>query len=298
VYLRNHSLIGGLAVAVLAVVVSISGCGRAGQSTKREGIITMGPHITETVFALGQGSRVIAVGAFDDYPLEVIDMEKAGGYLNPDLEKITTLSPELLIVAGQQPQLAEYARVNLIEVLSVSMDSLETIGQGIEQIGAALRCERKAERLKKSIEQDLDHVRAAVKDLPRPKVLILTGRQTHDLNSLNTAGGASFISELVDIAGGENIYQDAPQAYFEASKETVVMAAPEVIIEFHCGEGLTQSQLDAYFRDWQALGTLPAVKCGRVYFITESHGLRPGPRVAEIARKLAGLLHPEVQLSI
>lgn len=297
-YLRNHSLIGGLAVAVLAVVVSISGCGRAGQSTKREGIITMGPHITETVFALGQGSRVIAVGAFDDYPLEVIDMEKAGGYLNPDLEKITTLSPELLIVAGQQPQLAEYARVNLIEVLSVSMDSLETIGQGIEQIGAALRCERKAERLKKSIEQDLDHVRAAVKDLPRPKVLILTGRQTHDLNSLNTAGGASFISELVDIAGGENIYQDAPQAYFEASKETVVMAAPEVIIEFHCGEGLTQSQLDAYFRDWQALGTLPAVKCGRVYFITESHGLRPGPRVAEIARKLAGLLHPEVQLSI
>jgi iron complex transport system substrate-binding protein len=283
---------------IAAALMSAAGCGGVQQGQKHQGIITMGPHITETVFALGQGSRVIAVGAFDDYPLEVIDMEKAGGYLNPDLEKITTLSPELLIVAGQQPQLAEYARVNRIDVLSVSMDSLETIGQGIEQIGAALRCERKAERLKQSIEQDLDHVRAAVKDLPRPKVLILTGRQTHDLNSLNTAGGASFVSELVDIAGGENIYQDALQAYFEASKETVVMAAPEVILEFHCGEGLTQSQLDAYFRDWHALGTLPAVKCGRVYFITDSHGLRPGPRVAEIARKLAGLLHPEVQLSI
>lgn len=293
--IRNFTFAVGL---IAAALMSAAGCGGVQQGQKHQGIITMGPHITETVFALGQGSRVIAVGAFDDYPLEVIDMEKAGGYLNPDLEKITTLSPELLIVAGQQPQLAEYARVNRIDVLSVSMDSLETIGQGIEQIGAALRCERKAERLKQSIEQDLDHVRAAVKDLPRPKVLILTGRQTHDLNSLNTAGGASFVSELVDIAGGENIYQDALQAYFEASKETVVMAAPEVILEFHCGEGLTQSQLDAYFRDWHALGTLPAVKCGRVYFITDSHGLRPGPRVAEIARKLAGLLHPEVQLSI
>lgn len=278
-----------LAAAVLA------GCGPGGPLGKRrKGLITMGPHITETVFALGQGQRVIAVGSYDDYPPAVWRLPKVGGYIDPDLEKITALAPEKLIVAGKQPRISEYAEVNGLPVLNIYMDSLKTIDQGIAELGLALRCVKQASRLRSEIENGLQEVRDAVKDLPRPKVLIIVGRQAHDLDSLPTAGGASFVSELVDVAGGDNIYKDKDRAYFEASKETIVMAAPDTILEFHCGESLSENQRNAYYQDWHALPTLPAVQMQHIHLILEPHGLRPGPRVVEIARLIARLLHSEV----
>lgn len=275
------------------VVMPLFGCGGQG-SKHRKGLIIMGPHITETVFALKQGHRVIAVGELDDYPEDAQHLPKVGGYLNPDLEQITMLSPEMLIVAGKYPKVTEYAEINKLRVLNLNMDSLATIDQGIIVLGHELHCQQKADRLRERIQMEIQAVRNAVKDLPRSKVLIITGRPSHDLNTLNTVNGSSFVSELVQVAGGDNVFADAPQTYFEASKESVVMKAPDVILEFHCGEGLTQSQQDAYYLDWKALSTLPAVQGGRVYFITESHGMRPGPRVGEIAQLIAKHLHGEI----
>ncbi|HPO11904.1 MAG TPA: ABC transporter substrate-binding protein [Candidatus Hydrogenedentes bacterium] len=292
----SRSLVSGMAkFALLGAVMLVLGVGCGGQGGKqRKGIIIMGPHITETVFALKQGHRVIAVGELDDYPGEAQHLPKVGGYLNPDLEQITMLSPELLIVAGKYPKVTEYAEINKLRVLSLNMDSLATIDQGIIVLGHELQCPQKADRLRDRIQAEIQAVRNAVKDLPRSKVLIITGRPSHDLNALNTVNGSSFVSELVQVAGGDNVFADSPQTYFEASKESVVMNAPEVILEFHCGEGLTQSQQDAYYLDWKALSTLPAIQGGRVYFITESHGMRPGPRVGEVAQLMARLLHGEV----
>lgn len=271
------------------------GCGKgAPGASSRHGIVTMGPHITETLFALGQGSRVIAVGALDDYPPEVKQLPNVGGYINPDIEKLTLLAPELIILAGRYPKMSGYAELNQVPLLSVNMDSLESIDQGIAQIGQALHCPRKAEKLRQQIKAELQSVRDAVKDLPRAKTLLITGRQSHDLNTLNTVGGASFLSELLDVAGGDNVFADAHDAYFEASKESVVMRAPEVILEFHCGEGLTQSQQDGYYEDWLPLSTLPAVKSSRIFLITESFGMRPGPRVGEVAKIIARQLHGEI----
>jgi len=282
-------------LCLLVAAAVLAGCGPGGPLGKRrKGFVTMGPHITETVFALGQGERVIAVGSFDDYPPAVWRLPKVGGYIDPDFEKITALSPEKLIVAGKQPRLTEYAEVNNLPVLNINMDSLKTIDQGIAELGLALRCVKQATRLRNEITAGLQEVRDAVKDLPRPKVLIIVGRRTHDLDSLPTAGGASFVSELVEVAGGDNIYKDKNQAYFEASKETIVIAAPDTILEFHCGESLSENQRNEYYQDWHALDTLPAVQKHHIHLILEPHGLRPGPRVAEIARLIARLLHSEV----
>jgi ABC-type Fe3+-hydroxamate transport system substrate-binding protein len=132
-----------------------------------------------------------------------------------------------------------------------------------------------------------------VAGLPRPKALIITMRHDHTLNTLYTAHGASFVSELAGVAGGDNIYADAATTYPEASKETVVLKAPEVILEFHAGEKIDDAERRRFAEDWRQLPSLPAVQNGRVYVITEPHAVRPGPRIGEIARLLAGLLHPE-----
>ncbi len=234
------------------------------------------------------------MGNFDDWPHEARALPKAGGYIDPDFEKITLLAPELILLPGAHQEVSRYAELQALDVLNVHMDSLKTIDAGIETIGAALDCVRKAKRLRAQIQEEADALRRTLKDVERPSVFIITSRLTHDLNTLHTVGGASFVSELVELAGGDNIFGHIDRAYFEASKESVVVKAPGVILEFHCGESLTGGQQDAYYNDWQALPTLPAVRNARIYLITESHGLRPGPRVVEVARIIARLLHPRV----
>ncbi len=278
-----------LAFAFLAV-----SCGEAGPGAPapRSGIISMGPQITETIFALGEGDRVIAVTDFCDYPPEVKELPKIGGYMNTDFERITLLRPELVIISGKHLEMTEFAEKSGIPHVNVYMDSLDTIDAGIAAIGEALGVDEQATALRERVKQDFDAVRASVAGKPRPKVLIISGRESHSLNTLATVGGGSFVSELVDLAGGDNIYEDAGRPYLEASKETVVLEAPDVILEFHAGEDLTEEEKRAYIADWSQMPSLPAVQNGRIYLITESHALRPGPRLPEIARRIAEYLHP------
>lgn len=270
--------------------------GCAGETLPRGGIVIIGPHITETLFALGQGSRVSAVDSFSDYPPEVQDLPKIGGYIDPNLERLSLIGPDLLIVAGLYPKVMEFATPRKLATLIVDMDSLSSIDEGIMTIGAALGCESEAERLRRSLQAQLEGIRTAVSGQPRPKVLIITGRSTHDLHSLQAAGGPSFLSEIVACAGGNNIYSDSSEPYFEASKETVVARTPDIVLEFHAGEKLDDTERAAFIADWRAMPTLPAVHNGRVYLVMESHAMRPGPRIAEVARRIASLLHPEVVL--
>jgi len=256
----------------------------------------MSPNITETIFALGQGDRIIAVSSYCDYPPEVKSLPAVGGYIDPNLEKITMLSPELIILPGQHEKVAALAKQNGIPVLHVHMDNLATIQSGIKRIGEALECPDEAAALWSRIQGELDAVRKAVEGRPRPKVLLINTRSSHDLNNLFTVGNKSFLSEMLEIAGGENIFSDHPEDYFEASKESVVLRAPDIIIECHAGEGLSDEELQRYRDDWQALPSLPAVEQGRIYLFEESYALRPGPRIALIAQQFARWLHPDAEI--
>lgn len=285
-------------VALIGLIAFSVGCDSSGVAGKNQhrGIITFGPNITETVYALGQGDRIIGVTNFCDFPPEVQTKKRVGGYLDPDLETITALSPELIILPGKMEKLAQLAEQNHFKILNAHMDDMESIHNSVRAIGAALDCSDNAETLLRKIDADLAAVRDVVKDKPRLKVLLINTRQSHDLNNIFTVGKRSFMSELTTIAGGGNIFNDTEKPYFEASKESVVARAPDVIIEFHAGENISPEEQARYVADWNELSTVPAVKNKRVYLFLESYGLRPGPRVGLIAAQLAKMLHPDVPL--
>jgi iron complex transport system substrate-binding protein len=279
------------------VCAGLSACNKPSDvAPEKHGIVTIAPNLTETVFALGEGARVIGVGDFCDFPPEVAQLPRAGGYLDPNFEKLTLLDPGLLIVPGKHPELTKFGASRGIRVLNVHMDNLETIQSGARTIGEALGCPERAEALLAHLFHDLDAVKAAVANQPRPKVFVQVTRTEHDFSNLFTVGQSSFISEMIGVAGGDNIFNDNDQAYFEASKESLLLRAPDVILEFHAGETLSDGETLDYKYDWNAFPTVPAVKNGRIYIITESYSLRPGPRVDLIARLLAALLHPDAKL--
>ena len=288
-------------VLMLTLALALSACRPSAPDSKaprRQGIVSFAPNITETVFALGKGDLIVGVTRYCDYPPEIRarNIPVLGGPMDPDLERLRLINPERLLMQGKVESIENLCARTGISITYVNMDSLDSIASGIETLGATLQCQEEARRLKEKVAGDLERIRKAVEQRPRPKVLIITGRQEHTLDNLYSVGGGSFVSEIVKVAGGENIFEKAQERYFEASKESIVVGAPDVILEFQAGQTLDEAKRRSAMDDWKQMPALPAVRDGRIVIITESFALRPGPRIGEVARIIAKALYPDIDM--
>ncbi|MBW2358955.1 MAG: ABC transporter substrate-binding protein [Deltaproteobacteria bacterium] len=254
--------------------------------TKARRIVSMAPNITETIFALGCGERLIAVTDFCKYPPEAKELPSVGGYFNPNM-------PDLVIVQGKHEKMERFCRQKGIPILHVRMDSLSSIYNGILELGRVLDCTERAQKLCAAIRGELEQIREKTAGRSRKKVFVCLGRSPGSMASLYTAGGPSFVSEILQIAGGENIFSDVTQPYPEASKESLIKRAPEIIIETRPGENITDVRRRRIISEWNVLRGIPAVSNRRVYVLAEDFLLVPGPRVGAAARCLARTLHGE-----
>jgi len=259
-------------------------------------IICMAPNVTETVFALGCGDRVVGVSRFCSYPPEATRLPRVGAFVNPNVEGIIALSPDLLIIQGKHDAVAELCRQKGYPLLRVQMENLASLYREIQAIGSRLGCPDAAAKLCDEIRNGLAEVAASVAGRPRVRVFVCLGRTPGSLAGLYTPGRDTFLTEVIRIAGGENVFADVSQPYPAASKEALLKLKPDVIIEPHPGEPLTDRQRRQLLADWRQLGSLPAVQNGRVHILTDDHLLIIGPRVVLTARKLAELIHPEIKI--
>ncbi|MBI1390169.1 MAG: ABC transporter substrate-binding protein [bacterium] len=254
-------------------------------------IICQAPSAVETVFALGEGGRVIAVSDFTYYPPEAMAKEKMGGYFNPNFERILAIKPDLLILQGESDKLREFCQANRIEMLRIDMRNLATIYHDIETIGRALGVEEKAKRLVETMKIDMDEVRAKARGFEhKPKVFISLGRKEEALANLTTCGGGVYIDELVEAAGGINLFGDLKEEYPQISLESLTRRAPDIILEFRmdAGEQLNEQEI---LNDWDDAAMTPAAANHQIYLVTDSCFLIPGPRSPEAADKLFELIH-------
>jgi len=254
-------------------------------------VICMSPAVTEIVFALGQGGRVAGISEYTTYPPEALKKPQCGGFFNPNFERILSLRPDLIITQGRADKLTDFARDHGIGMLSVELEDLESVFAAIQAVGEALRAQEEADLLCAGMRLRLAQVRLSVKGKPRPRMLLLVSREPGSLRGLTTVGPNSFLNDLLDLAGGENIFADVTQSYATVSKETLLERQPEVIIELH-GEGMIDVAEEAGIREtWAAMAGLPAVRSGRIYAIGSTYAMIPGPRLAELAERLAVILH-------
>jgi iron complex transport system substrate-binding protein len=277
-------------VGLLTLTLAATLAAGASQDAPPTRIISVVPAVTEVLFAIGAGPQVVGVSSFDTYPPEVRSRPTVGALLDPDFERILALKPDLVVVYGTQSDLADRLRRARIPMFTYQHAGLADVWTTITKLGARVGRASDASALVRSIERDLDQIRARVSGRPRPRVALLFGREPGALRNMFVSGGIGFLHDLIELVGGVNVFADVARESLQASSELMLARAPDVIIETRPSSWRGDAARERAV--WQGLPVLPAVRSGRVHIVADDRLFIPGPRVADAARLLADLIHP------
>jgi iron complex transport system substrate-binding protein len=255
-------------------------------------VVSIIPATTEMLFAMGAGDRLVAVGTYDRFPPQVERLPRVGALLDPNVERILSLRPDLVILYGTQTDLRQQLDRAHVPYYSYLHRGLPDITQTIRSLGARVGVEGAANTLADRIERQLADIRAKAGTSARPKTLLVFGREPGTLRNIDASGGVGFLHDMLETAGGANALEDVKQQSVMLSTELVLARAPDVIIELRYARGDTTTPTD--LRAWDALPAVPAVRNHKVFMLQGEEFVVPGPRVVVATERLARTLHPEL----
>lgn len=253
-------------------------------------IISLAPNITEILFDLDLGGEVVGVTRYCDFPEKALKKEKIGGMIDPNLEKIIALKPDLILgFRGNPLRIIERLRSLHLPLFVLEMGTnLETVLIIIEKIGTITQKEKKAEILVESLKKRYNKTQAALRDvLHEPRVFL----SLHG-TGLWTCGKGSFLNDLVGKAGGVNIAGNIPRKWLHYNREQLIHDNPEVIIILSKSQE-EFSKVKEWIKNEAHLKGIKAVETDRIYFLDENLATRPGPRLIDALEELARILHPQ-----
>ena len=257
-------------------------------------IVSTSPSITEALFALGLGPRVVGVSNYCEYPPQVKDLPKVGTFLRPDAERIARLKPDLVIVNKLPNDLTNRLAALHIPYAEVDQGGLTDAYSEIREIGEAAGAKERADKLVATMRSRLDHIRTQMAGKKKPRVIFVIGRDPGTLSNIIAVGQDNFLNELIEVAGGINIIaQESTQPYPHISLETILREHPDVLIDMgDMGDSPAERQRKAAENRalWNAVPNLSAVQNGRVYCLTSTAFVVPGPRITEAAETLFSIL--------
>lgn len=255
--------------------------------TAQNRIVSTTPAITETLFALGLGSRVVGVSTYCHFPPEAASRPKIGTYLQPNLEAILRLRPDMVIMERLAPQTIDQLKRAKIRVEQINTGDLRTNLQMIEDIGRFVGSAESARALRARMQSELDRIRSMQQG--KRKVVFIVGRSPGRLEGIVAVGRGSYLNELIEIAGGVNVLADSSLSYPKLSLESMIRLQPDVIIDM--GDmaetvGVTDEHKRAVEALWRTRKDLKA----RIHAVASDIFVVPGPRMVDAARELQRLL--------
>lgn len=254
-------------------------------------IISLAPSNTEILFALDLGDKVVGVTEFCNYPAEVLDKEKVGGFYTPDIEKIITLQPDLILAGSiHAKEVIPALEEGGLTVFALAPENLDGILKDIEVVGKITGKEKEAFKLITQLEERIEAITdktERLKPQERPRVFFITW---HD--PLKSMGSKSFPHELIEKAGGVNIFQDVEERNFQVEFETVVYCDPQVII-VTVGHAAGEAKAFEWAKEEPRLKVTEAGKNSRI-FPLDTGLTRCGPRAVDALEEFAKFIHPEI----
>jgi len=250
-------------------------------------IVSVAPSVTEILFALGLGEKIVGVSTYCNYPPEALKKEKVGGYITPSMEKIVALRPDLVIQTADgdlKPGVSRLAGLG-IPVYITNPRSIPDILNAVLKIGEATFSLPAAQDLVAAMRGKIRAVQDKVQGLPRPRVL-----HTLSVDPLVSSGRGTFVNDLISMAGGENIAENTKGKHPLLSMEEVVVRDPQVII---LSSMFSNDPMTAQKKWWNRYREISAVRTGRIYVIQADLILRPSPRIVDGLAEMAQAIHPE-----
>lgn len=257
-------------------------------------IVSLSPNITELLYGIGAFPQVVGVSDYCTYPPQTKKVPSVGGWYNPSLEKIATLRPDLLIVDdGEAPFVEDSFRKLGMPLLVVPTHRVEDVYTAMAELGKATGHEAQAAQLIATTRQGLARVSQKTAALSRPAVVLIVDRTPGTLRELVTATTGSFLAEIVAIAGGRIAVPPAKDGYAKLSKEDLLAANADVILDFvHGSDSRFAGNL---MEAWREMPELKAVRTGRVYGVNEDYVPHASQRMVQTAELFARLIHPEAK---
>lgn len=244
-----------------------------------ERAVSLAPNLTESIFAVGAGEKLVGVTTFCNYPPEAVEIQKVGDTISPNMETIIALKPQIVFVstASQIENFTKTLEQQNIAVFITNPNDLEGVLRNLRQLGGIFDTAPQAEKLIADLERRIAAVENSVKDKPRVKVFIQISREP-----LFTIGEESFLTEIIKRAGGESVTEKVATAYPKLSKETALALDPEALI---LSDSADNREPNEVFR------SSSAVKNKKVFRVDADIISRPAPRIIEALEQIARDLH-------
>jgi iron complex transport system substrate-binding protein len=254
--------------------------------SKVDRVVSLAPNLTEIVFAIGAGDRLVGRTSYCDFPAEAKAVAEVGDTLHPSLERIIALKPQLVLVstASQLEGFTRQLQEHDIAVFVTDPHEMDGVFRSIQQIGDIVGTSEQAKQVVNGLKARVAAVEEKVKGRTPVRVFYQLSAEP-----LYTAGEDSFVNDLLRRAGAISVTADIPGAWPKFSAEAALATKPEAII-LPTGGSMGDNNKTVV----DALKRSPAVLQGRVYKINDDHLVRPGPRAVDGLEEMAKALHPEV----
>jgi len=252
-------------------------------------IVSLAPSLTECMFALENGNKLVGVTKYSDYPPQAVQLPKVGSYVNLDLEKIVSLQPDLCLATKDGNPIKVIDRLEELGIPVYALDprNLSTVMETINELGQLLKAQKKSSKVVQGMKKRVELIKKRVaKTNSRPRVFFQIGS-----SPIVSVGSRTFIHELIKLAGGVNVAAGSVD-YPRFSREEVLILNPDIIVI----NSMTRDQqiLEWAKQRWSEFPNLPAVKKKQIYGVNSDYFNRAGPRLVKGLEILAGLFHPEM----
>ncbi len=255
-------------------------------------IISLVPNVTEILFAIGAGPQVVAVSTYDVEPPAVRSLPTVGALVDPDTEKIISLRPDLVITYGSQADLQSQLTSANIPFFDYRHGGIDHIFTTMRALGARTGHAAGAEKAAQSLQSAIETVKQRVAGKPRPRTLLVFGREPGSLRKIYASGGRGFLHDMLQAAGGDNVLADIDREAAQVNTEMLLARAPDVILELNAASRLNDADLKKVLDPWMTLSSVPAVRNKRVTVVLGSGLTVPGPRISDGIDQMARALHP------
>jgi len=269
-------------------VLGIDDLGReVGFNRPPQRIVSLDPSVTEILFALELNSEIVGVTNYCDYPEQAKLKPRVGGYLDPNIEEIALLEPDLVVTTlkTETPKLIQQLENFGIQVFVLDPKKIDDIFDNISSLAMLVHREEKANHLIATLRERLDEIKKKVEGTYCPRVFLEMGAEP-----LISVGPGSFAHDLIEIAGGRNVFGQSISTYRRCTLEEILLADPEVIII--CSMVSNDFCLRQR-RWWNRWKNISAVRNNRICIVEANLVTRPGPRMVEGLEEIAKAIHPE-----